>query len=113
MSKADALDFIGDTFGKPAASPLFALFSGGVEAYEEHNEKMKDLGSAATFMKKLMDTIAGSLDRFQAATSNFARAIGVIAGNMIKPFIDVLTILFGVLTDAPRIVQIAAVALLD
>jgi TP901 family phage tail tape measure protein len=111
MSKAEGLQFIGDIFGKPAASPLYALFTGGIEAYEAHNEKMRDLGSAATFMEKLMDTIAGSLDRFQAASSNFARAMGVIAGNILKPFIDIMTILLGVMTDAPRIVQIAAIAI--
>lgn len=112
MSKADALSFLSDIFGKPASSPLFALFSGGTEAYEEHRQKMEDLGSAATFMRTLMDTIAGSLDRFEAAASNAMRKLGVIAGTMIKPFLDMFTAALGAFTDAPRIVHIATVAII-
>jgi TP901 family phage tail tape measure protein len=110
MSKAEGLSFLTDIFGKPAASPLYALFTGGIEAYEEHQRKMEDLGTAATFMRTLMDTIGGSLDRFQASASNAMRQIGVIGGNMIRPLIDVLTILLSAFANAPRIFHIAAAA---
>lgn len=110
MSKAEGLSLVESIFGKPAASPLYQLFADGVEAYEEHNEKMTSLGTAANFMKKLMDTIAGSLDRFEAASSNLARSLGVLAGVMIRPLLDVATIFISWLTDLPDIVKVATLA---
>jgi TP901 family phage tail tape measure protein len=109
MSDADALNFLSDTFGKPASSPLLALFRGGTEAYDEHAAKMEKLGTAASFMGALMNTTAGALDRLEASLSNAGRAMGIIIGQALTPFINLLGQLLSSFSQAdPIILGLAA-----
>lgn len=101
MNDQEVMEFMSEMFDKPATSPLLALFKNPLADFEEFKKSMEDVGPMSEFMKALMDTTSGSIDRFGAAWENATRKMGSSLGSTIRPILDGLTSLMGMFANIP------------
>ena len=112
MNPDAALAMLTDIFGKPAASALMTLFTTGAENMDDFKASMDDVNDSQSIMDARMNTLRGSLEKFNATWLGLKKVLGDSVSGFIKPIVDGATFLVDLLQNAPTPVLQATAALI-